>query len=81
MCDNPKLHLVSIKAAFFMHIQYLVKFCQSVLKILSGNKIMTDGGNDAGTDVRNVETIQIHYSPTFSKQGYNDAVAFSGYNN
>ena len=47
-----------------MCIQNLVKFCPLVLKILSGNEMITELGN-------NGRTGQIQYSPTFSKQGYN----------
>ena len=37
MCDSPKLDLVS---TISMHIQNLVKFYHSVLKVLSGNEIL-----------------------------------------
>ena len=33
-----------------MHIQNLVKFYKVVLKILSGNEMMTDGQNDRQND-------------------------------
>ena len=68
MWNNPKIHLVSINAAFVMHVQYLVKFCQFVLKILSRNNIMTDGGKDVGTDGRNVEQSRSSIAPLFQSR-------------
>ena len=35
-CNNPTLHLVNVDAR-----KTMVKFCQFVLKILSGNEILT----------------------------------------
>ena len=40
-CNNPKLDHVNNSIS--MHIQNLDKFYKRFLKILSGNKIMTDG--------------------------------------
>ena len=54
-----------------MCIQNLVKFCPLVLKILSGNEMVTDLRNYGMTELRNDgRTRQIQYSPTFSKRGY-----------
>ena len=63
--NNPNLDLVSINVAFIMHIQNLVKFCQIVHKILRGNKIMTEGGYDGGTDRQNDERSKSSIAPLF----------------
>ena len=49
-----------------MHIQNLDKFYRWVLKILSGNEIMTDGRLNRQTEW---QTIQIQYSPHFYQSG------------
>ena len=41
---------MSKKKSISMHIQNLVKFYKVVLKILSGNEMMTDGGNVGRND-------------------------------
>ena len=48
-----------------MHIQNLVKFYKVVLKILSGNEIMTDGWNDGWNDRQPKSNI----APHFFKEG------------
>ena len=39
--NNPKLDLVNVDVHTMMRIQNLVRFCQFILKILSGNEILT----------------------------------------
>ena len=41
---------MSKNKSILMHIQNLVKFYKVVLKILSGNEMMTDGQNDRLND-------------------------------
>ena len=45
---------MSKKKSISMHIQNLFKFYKVVLKILSGNEMMTDGRNDRMTDNPNL---------------------------
>ena len=46
LSNNPKLDIVSFNA----YIQNLVKLYPSVLKILSGNEIITDGMMEGGME-------------------------------
>ena len=46
-----------------MHVQNLIKFYKTVLKILSGNEIMRDGRNDSQP--------KSNITPTFSKGAIN----------
>ena len=58
-----------------MCIQNLVKFCPLVLKILSGNEMVTDLRNSGIVELRNSEITEgqgkSNIAPTFSKRGYN----------
>ena len=59
-----------------MCIQNLVKFCPLVLKILSGNEMVTDLRNSGIVELRNSGITEgqgkSNIAPTFSKRGYND---------
>ena len=59
-----------------MCIQILVKFCPLVLKILSGNEMVTDLRNNGIAELRNSGITEgqgkSNIAPTFSKRGYND---------
>ena len=58
-----------------MCIQNLVKFCPLVLKILSGNEMVTDLRNSGIVELRNSGITEgqgkSNIAPTFSKRGYN----------
>ena len=62
MCNNLNLDLVNI------NIQNLVKFYEFLLKMLSGNEIMTDWQNDGHNDEQPKSFfkmgLKIQYSPT-----------------
>ena len=53
LCDNPKVDLVNMNANI-----NLVKLCQFVLKILSGNKILVQiKGHNSGINVQKKAVI------------------------
>ena len=65
--NNPKLDLVNVD----VH-KNLVRFCQFVLKILSGK---TEPQNHRRTEPQK-DRVNPVYSPTFSKRGYNKGTDF-----